>query len=127
MQLRCFQQTGKGKADAVWLGFEEAKGDILIILDADLTVRPEDLPRFIEALAIGQAIKADDQVVRRVALAPLPLLAAVGARLYVALDLTVGGWREHRLIILVVDPDGLTTAVHILNDTVNVPVHLIVK
>ena len=54
MQLRCFQQTGKGKANAVWLGFEEAKGDILIILDADLTVRPEDLPRFIEALAIGR-------------------------------------------------------------------------
>ena len=54
MQLRCFQQQGKGKADAVWLGFEEAKGEILIILDADLTVRPEDLPRFIEALAIGR-------------------------------------------------------------------------
>ena len=82
---------------------------------------------FLEALAIGQAVKADDQVVRLVALASLPLLAAVGARLYVALDLTVGGWREHRLIVLVVDPDGLTTAVRILNDTVNVPVHLIVK
>ena len=73
------------------------------------------------------AVKADDQVVRLVALASLPLLAAVGARRCVALDLAVGGWREHRLIVLVVDPDGLTTAVRILNDTVNVPVHLIVK
>jgi len=54
MTLKRFQQRGKGKADAVWLGFDQAEGDILIILDADLTVRPEDLPRFIEALADGR-------------------------------------------------------------------------
>ncbi len=51
---RVFQQTGKGKADAVRLGFDEARGDILMILDADLTVRPEDLPRFYEALVSGK-------------------------------------------------------------------------
>jgi SAM-dependent methyltransferase len=45
-----FRQTGVGKADAVRLGFAQARGDILMILDADLTVRPEDLPRFYEAL-----------------------------------------------------------------------------
>lgn len=49
-----YQQTGKGKADAVRLGFEKATGDVLMILDADLTVRPEDLPRFYEALASGK-------------------------------------------------------------------------
>ncbi len=49
-----FQQTGIGKADAVRLGFSKAKGDILMILDADLTVPPEDLPRFYEALATGK-------------------------------------------------------------------------
>ena len=43
-------QTGLGKADAVRLGFTHARGDILMILDADLTVRPEDLPRFYQAL-----------------------------------------------------------------------------
>ncbi len=48
-----FKQSGKGKADAVRLGFEKASGDVLMILDADLTVRPEDLPRFYEALASG--------------------------------------------------------------------------
>jgi glycosyltransferase involved in cell wall biosynthesis len=51
---RVFQQTGKGKADAVRLGFDKARGDILMILDADLTVRPEDLPRFYEALVSGK-------------------------------------------------------------------------
>lgn len=53
-RLKKFRQSGKGKADAVWLGFEQAEGDILVILDADLTVRPEDLPRFIEAMASGR-------------------------------------------------------------------------
>jgi ubiquinone/menaquinone biosynthesis C-methylase UbiE len=45
------QQTGIGKGDAVRLGFANASGDVLMILDADLTVPPEDLPRFYEALA----------------------------------------------------------------------------
>lgn len=47
-------QPGIGKADAVRLGFERASGDILMILDADLTVPPEDLPRFYEALISGK-------------------------------------------------------------------------
>jgi SAM-dependent methyltransferase len=51
-ERRCklLRQTGEGKGDAVRLGFAEADGDILMILDADLTVPPEDLPRFYEAL-----------------------------------------------------------------------------
>jgi len=49
--LKAFQQRGKGKADAVRLGFAEATGDILMILDADLTVQPEDLPHFYEVIA----------------------------------------------------------------------------
>jgi hypothetical protein len=38
----------------VRLGFTKAAGDILMILDADLTVAPRDLPRFFEAIASGQ-------------------------------------------------------------------------
>lgn len=51
---RLLKQTGKGKADAVRVGFNDAKNDILMILDADLTVVPEDLPRFYEALVSGK-------------------------------------------------------------------------
>jgi glycosyltransferase involved in cell wall biosynthesis len=51
---RLFRQTGVGKGDAVRLGFQQAKGDILMILDADLTVVPEDLPRFYRALVEGR-------------------------------------------------------------------------
>ena len=48
------RQTGKGKGDAVRLGFAKAKGDILMILDADMTVPPEDLQRFYDALISGK-------------------------------------------------------------------------
>jgi SAM-dependent methyltransferase len=47
------QGDGKGKGDAVRKGFAAARGDVLFILDADLTVPPEDLPKFYTALAEG--------------------------------------------------------------------------
>ncbi len=53
-RARLFRQSGRGKGDAVRLGFAEATGDILMILDADLTVPPEDLPRFFEAIRSGK-------------------------------------------------------------------------
>jgi hypothetical protein len=53
-KCRLLQQIGRGKGDAVRLGFDEARGDVLIILDADMTVPPEDLGRFVEALASGK-------------------------------------------------------------------------
>lgn len=48
--ISAYKQTGKGKGDAVRLGFSKATGEILIILDADLSVPPEELPRFVENL-----------------------------------------------------------------------------
>lgn len=45
-----FRQSGAGKGDAVRLGFSKAKGDVLMILDADLTMPPDYLPRFYDAL-----------------------------------------------------------------------------
>ncbi len=53
--IKALKQSGKGKGDAVRVGFQEATGDILIILDADLTMPPEDLPKFREALVSGKA------------------------------------------------------------------------
>lgn len=47
-------QEGKGKGDAVRKGYDHASGDILMILDADLTVPPEDLPKFYDAIASGK-------------------------------------------------------------------------
>ena len=50
-QVRFAVQSGIGKGDAVREGFRIAKGDVLMILDADLTVPPQDLPKFYEAIA----------------------------------------------------------------------------
>lgn len=55
MSIKIMQQTGRGKGDAVRLGFAAATGDILMILDADLTMPPEELPKFYAVLASGQA------------------------------------------------------------------------
>lgn len=54
-RCRLLKQPGKGKGDAVRVGFEAATGDILMILDADITVPPEDLPRFFNVIASGEA------------------------------------------------------------------------
>jgi len=49
------QQTGTGKGDAVRLGFSRATGDLLVVLDADLTVPPEQLGQFYDAYVDGHA------------------------------------------------------------------------
>lgn len=51
--IKIAQQSGKGKGDAVRQGFDLATGDVYIILDSDLTVKPEDLVYFFEAIASG--------------------------------------------------------------------------
>ncbi len=53
-RAQLLRQEGRGKGDAVRLGFAHAHGDVLMILDADLTVAPEDLPRFLSALISGK-------------------------------------------------------------------------
>lgn len=53
--MRLIRQDGKGKGDAVRKAFAAATGDVLFILDADLTVPPEDLPKFYAAISEGKA------------------------------------------------------------------------
>ena len=52
--IKLMRQPGKGKADAVFTAFDAARGDVLMILDADLTMPPEQLPKFFEALRSGK-------------------------------------------------------------------------
>ena len=55
LKIRAIQQSGKGKADAVFSAFNEATGDVLIILDGDLTVPPEELTKFWKKISSGKA------------------------------------------------------------------------
>jgi SAM-dependent methyltransferase len=52
--IKVLVQDGKGKGDAVRKGFSHARGDILMILDGDLTVPPEELPKFYKAISSGK-------------------------------------------------------------------------
>lgn len=52
-RIVCLQQSGRGKNDAVKKGFEAATGELLTILDADLTTPPELLERFYDAWCRG--------------------------------------------------------------------------
>jgi SAM-dependent methyltransferase len=54
LPLRFLKQTGRGKGDAVRLGFAEARGEIVLILDSDMGVAPTDVPKFVDALVRGK-------------------------------------------------------------------------
>jgi glycosyltransferase involved in cell wall biosynthesis len=53
--IRLLDQPGRGKGDAVRTGFADAKHEVLMILDGDLSVAPEELPKFYRALVGGRA------------------------------------------------------------------------
>ncbi len=52
-RIKILRQSGIGKGNAVRDGFDVAEGELLMILDADLTVPPEELPKFYEAIVSG--------------------------------------------------------------------------
>jgi SAM-dependent methyltransferase len=53
--IKVLKQDGKGKGDAVRKGFAAATGDVLMILDADLTMPPEVLPKYHSVIENGKA------------------------------------------------------------------------
>src|SRR6266705_6838017 len=54
-QIHLEEGPGICKSKNVWTGFNAATGDILMILDADLTTMPEELVYFVDVIASGQA------------------------------------------------------------------------
>jgi len=52
--IKTMRQPGRGKADAVFTAFDVARGDVLMVLDGDLTMPPEQLPKFWDALKSGK-------------------------------------------------------------------------
>lgn len=53
--IKVLKQDGRGKGDAVRKGFAAAAGDVLMILDADLTMPPEALPKYHAVIETGKA------------------------------------------------------------------------
>lgn len=80
------RQTGQGKGDAVRTGFAAASGDILVILDADISVPPEQLPRFVEALTADRCELANgSRLVYPMEAKAMRLLNIVGNKFFGAL------------------------------------------
>jgi hypothetical protein len=81
--IKICQQKGKGKGDAVRQGFDMASGDILIILDSDLTVKPEDLVYFFESVASGACEFANGcRLIYPVSQATMPWLNRMANRFF---------------------------------------------
>lgn len=55
MNIRCVKGPGVSKGEAVRVGFREATGDVLLILDADIAVAPEELPKCVDPVIDGYA------------------------------------------------------------------------
>ncbi len=51
--IRIIEQVGKGKGDAVRIGFAASTGDIIVMLDGDGSTDPLEIPRFVKALLKG--------------------------------------------------------------------------
>lgn len=52
-KIKIIEQIGKGKGDALRLGFAACSGDIIVMLDADGSADPCEIPKFVEALING--------------------------------------------------------------------------
>lgn len=92
--IRAFKQEGKGKADAVWLGFAEAKGDILLILDADMGVAPEDLAKFVSPVRSGFCeFTNGTRMVYRRERGAMRMLNLLGNRLFASVMFFLTGYR----------------------------------
>jgi glycosyltransferase involved in cell wall biosynthesis len=103
------QQNGRGKGDALRSGFAEVTGDIVVMLDADGSMDPVEMPAYIGALIAGADFVKGSRFVQGCGTADMPFLRKVGNRALVTLtnllfrtkftDITYGYnavWREHK-------------------------------
>jgi hypothetical protein len=86
LNIKAYKQSGQGKKNAVWQGFESATGDVLIILDADLTVQPRELVYFFEAIASGTCEFANGcRMIYPLTQASMPWLNRIANRIFALL------------------------------------------
>ena len=61
--IRVVRQRGRGKGCAVRTGFQVARGDYIVMIDADGSMDPEEIPSFVDALDLGyQFVKGSRHV-----------------------------------------------------------------
>lgn len=83
--IRVIAQPGKGKGDALRAGFAAAKGDIIVMLDADGSTRPEEMPAFVGALLAGADYAKGSRFMQGGGTADMALFRRVGHGMLVRL------------------------------------------
>lgn len=84
-ELRIVHQTGKGKGDALRAGFEAARGDLIIMLDADGSTDPREIPAFVGALAAGAEFVKGTRFAQGAGTADMSFLRMLGNRAFVVI------------------------------------------
>ena len=82
--IRVIRQPGHGKGDALGLGFEAVTGDAIVMLDADGSTDPAEIPRFIDALWAGADLAKGSRFVDGGGSADITALRRAGNRGLVA-------------------------------------------
>lgn len=79
-QARILQQPGRGKGDALACGFAAASGDVIVMIDADGSADPLEIPRFVEALVRGADLAKGSRFLRGGGSADITPLRRAGNR-----------------------------------------------
>jgi glycosyltransferase involved in cell wall biosynthesis len=83
--VRVIQQEGKGKGSALRTGLERATGDILIMIDADGSMNPAEIPRFVNALLLGADLAKGSRFIAGGGTHDMPLYRQLGNWAFVML------------------------------------------
>ena len=126
-RIRTMTQAGSGKGEALRMGFEAATGDIIVMLDADGSTDPSEIPAFVGALCSGADFAKGSRFLQGAGTEDMPLHRRLGNGVFVFLvRLLFGGrysdlcygynafWKDI-LPVLQLDSDGfeIETAMNI--------------
>lgn len=89
--IRIVQQHGRGKGDALRRGFEAARGDIIVMLDADGSTDPREIPAYVGALIGGADFAKGSRFLQGGGTADMPLYRKLGNWGFVAVVRTLFG------------------------------------
>lgn len=76
--IRVIQQEGRGKGDAMRVGFAACTGDVIVMLDADGSANPAEIVRFAEALMAGYDFAKGSRFIKGGGSQDITLLRSIG-------------------------------------------------
>ncbi|ACZ61361.1 HAD-IIIA family hydrolase [Dehalococcoides mccartyi] len=97
-EIKVINQPGRGKGNAMRVGFEAACGDIVVTLDADGSLAPEELPRYIEPLFDGYQMVKGSRFCRGGGTSDMPLFRRLGNFVFTKMANLVCGCRYIDLV-----------------------------